>query len=279
MQVAVLGLGLIGSVWARHWHADGHAVRAWNRTPKPEQPGWTADPLAAVRGADVVALVLADGPVTAEIVARIAPALKPGMTVCQHATIGVDEVQALATAVRTTGARFLDMPFTGSLPAAQARQNVFFCGDDTGAFAHVESLYRALSKAVLPYPAVGQAMTVKLVMNSVIANTFQALAEGLGLARAAGLSDGQFFAALDLNVAKSGVADLKKAKLEQGDFTPQFSVKHLHKDLALALRLAGTTDAAMPQTEHLLAAYAERLAAGDGDLDFSVLIKAAGRPR
>ena len=47
MQVAVLGLGLIGSVWARHWHADGHAVRAWNRTPKPEQPGWTADPLAA----------------------------------------------------------------------------------------------------------------------------------------------------------------------------------------------------------------------------------------
>jgi 3-hydroxyisobutyrate dehydrogenase-like beta-hydroxyacid dehydrogenase len=120
-------------------------------------------------------------------------------------------------------------------------------------------------------------MTVKLVMNSVIANTFQALAEGLGLARAAGLSDSQFFAALDLNVAKSGVADLKKAKLEQGDFAPQFSVKHLYKDLVLALRLAGATDAGMPQTEHLLAAYAERLAAGDGDLDFSVLIKAAGK--
>ena len=273
-SIAVLGLGLIGSVWAGHWHADGHVVRAWNRTPKPAQPGWTADPQAAVRGATVVALVLADGPATAAVVERILPDLGPGMTVCQHATIGVDEVATLAARVRATGARFLDMPFTGSLPAAQARQNVFFCGDDDGSLAGVEALYRALSKAIIPLGGLGRGMTVKLAMNTIIANTFQAMAEGLALARSAGLPDADFFRVLDLNVARSGLVDLKRSKLEQGDFAPQFSIKHLHKDLDLALRLAEVLGAELPQTARLRASYAERLAAGDGDLDFSAMIRA-----
>lgn len=274
MRIAVLGLGIIGSIWARHWHADGHEVRAWNRSAKPEQPGWQPDARTAVAGADLVALVVADGPATAAVVASILPALGPGVTVCQHATIGTDEVTALATSVRATGARFLDMPFTGSKPAAEARQNVFFVGDDEGTFAGVEAPYRRLAKACVPMGPVGRAMAAKLAFNLMIANTYQALAEGLSVARAAGIADGDFFAALDLNVARSGLVDLKRGKLEQDDFSPQFSVKHMGKDLELVRRLADGLGLRVAQTDTLASDYRRRIDAGDGDLDFSALIRA-----
>jgi PAS domain S-box-containing protein len=278
MRIAVLGLGIIGAIWSRHWHADGHAVRAWNRTDKPDHPGWTADPLDAVRGAELVALVVADGPATTTVVERILPVLGPGMTVCQHATIGTDEVATLAARVRATGARFLDMPFTGSKPAAEARQNVFFIGDDDGSFAAVEAPYRRLAKACVAMGPVGGAMAAKLAFNLMIANTYQALAEGLSVARAAGITDGDFFAALDLNVARSGLVDLKRSKLEQGDFSPQFSIKHMGKDLELVRRLAMHHSVAISQTDRLSISYQDRIAAGDGDDDFAAMIRATAAP-
>jgi hypothetical protein len=47
MKFAHFELGIIGSIWARHWAADGHQIKTWNRSPKPDSPGWTADPVEA----------------------------------------------------------------------------------------------------------------------------------------------------------------------------------------------------------------------------------------
>jgi 3-hydroxyisobutyrate dehydrogenase-like beta-hydroxyacid dehydrogenase len=201
----------------------------------------------------------------------ILPALRPGTVVANHATIGVDEALAVRDRVRAAGCRCLDMPFTGSKPAAQQRQTVFFVGDDDAALAAVEPAYRGISKAIVPLGGVGSAMAVKLALNLMIATTYQSLAEGLRLARAAGIADADFFRCLDLNVARSGLVDLKRPKLEARDWSPQFSVKHLHKDLRLALRLAAQRGAPLPQAAQLAEAYGAALDAGLGDADFSVM--------
>ena len=36
MNIAVLGLGIIGSIWAKNLIADGHNLRCWNGTPAPD---------------------------------------------------------------------------------------------------------------------------------------------------------------------------------------------------------------------------------------------------
>ncbi|MBN8527351.1 MAG: NAD(P)-dependent oxidoreductase [Planctomycetes bacterium] len=274
MNIALFGLGIIGATWARNLAADGHAVRAWNRTAKPEHPCWCADPLAAVRGAELVSIVVADGPAVMQVLDAVLPACAPGTVIANHATIGVDEVRAVRDRVRAAGCAFLDMPFTGSKIAAEQRQTVFFVGDDDGSLACVETVYRPLTRAILPLGPVGRAMAIKLALNLMIATTFQGMAEGLKLARAAGIDDATFFRCLDLNVAKSGLADLKRPKLEQADWSPQFSVKHMHKDLRHALRLAAEVGVATPQTALLQQAYAATEAKGLGDADFSVLYQA-----
>ena len=108
-------------------------------------------------------------------------------------------------------------------------------------------------------------------MNLNLAVMLEGLCEALTFARRAGIGDETFFEALAGNVGQSPLAKLKEPKLRTGDFSPQFSVKHMHKDMRLA---AGTVKAApLP----LLAAAGERLRLaeerGFADEDFSAIMK------
>lgn len=269
MRIGVIGLGIIGHIWAGHWHRDGHQVRTWNRSAKPEAPGWTADLLELARDSDLIAIVVADPPAVAQVLERILPAIAPGTIIAQHSTIGVDDTLRFAAQVRAAGGRYLDLPFTGSKPAAEARQNVFFVGDDDDSFTGVEAVYAAISKARCPVGAVGQAMALKLSFNALIGAISQATAESLALAEASGIDAKRFFEVLDLNVAKSGLVDLKKPKWLARDWSPQFSIKHLRKDLRLALALAQAHGLELPQVGSAEQALAKAEAMGLADADFS----------
>ena len=272
-QVAVLGLGIIGRIWTENWLADGIRIKAWNRSPKPDCSVWSDDLIAAVRDADVICMVLSDGPVTKGILQSILPHLKADAIIAQHATIGVGETKELAAIVQGSGRHYLDMPFTGSKPAAEERQTVFFVGDDDGTLPLIKDLYARLCQVSIPIGKVGDAAGIKLAMNLTIAGTYQAMAESFALTRAIGVPDETYWHVLGLNVSKSGLMALKKDKMTTGDWRPQFSVKHLHKDLSLAVQVARDVDRHLPQTERLQQSYSERLAAGDGDLDFGALLK------
>ena len=272
-HVAVLGLGIIGNIWTENWLSDGVSVKAWNRTPKPACPVWSDDLIATVQDADVICMVLSDGPVTKHILETILPHLRPNAIVAQHATIAVAETKALAQLVQGSGRRYVDMPFTGSKPAAEDRQTVFFVGDDDDTLPRIKDLYASLCQVSIPIGQVGDAAGIKLAMNLNIAGTYQAMAESFALTRAIGIPDETYWHVLGLNISKSGLADLKKLKMINGDWSPQFSVKHLHKDLSLALEVARDVDRHLPQTERLQQSYTERLAGGDGDLDFAALLK------
>ena len=108
-------------------------------------------------------------------------------------------------------------------------------------------------------------------MNLNLAVLLEGLCEALTFARRAGVSDDTFFAALAGNAGYSPFAKLKEPKLRAGDFAPQFSVKHMHKDMRLASATAGA--GRLP----LLEAVRERLRLaeeqGSADADFSVLLK------
>jgi 3-hydroxyisobutyrate dehydrogenase-like beta-hydroxyacid dehydrogenase len=108
-------------------------------------------------------------------------------------------------------------------------------------------------------------------MNANIAMLLEGLCESLSFARAAGIPDEKFFAALNVNSARSPMSDLKESKLRAGDYAPQFSLKHMDKDLRLALESAGGLD--LPMLRKLKAQYNAGMAKGYGDSDFSVLMR------
>ena len=108
-------------------------------------------------------------------------------------------------------------------------------------------------------------------MNLNIAAQMEALSEAVTLARRAGISDDVFFSALSRNASQSGLAKLKEPKLRSGDFSAQFSVKHMLKDMRLAAGMvSGCEDFPVLETMRLRFAAAEQ--AGLGDQDFCALI-------
>jgi 3-hydroxyisobutyrate dehydrogenase-like beta-hydroxyacid dehydrogenase len=273
MRISLFGLGIIGSIWARNWAADGHQIKTWNRSPKPDSPGWTADPARAALDAELVAITVSDGAAALGILDRIKPSLRAGMVVVNSSTIGVDETHELARRVRAAGASFCDLPFVGSKLAAEARQHVYYLGDDDHSFERVAAAYRSLSKAILPIGGVGQAMALKLSLNLLVAVSYQALAESLHLARSAGLDAAKFFSVLDQHVCRSGLTELKRPLLMSGNFSPQFSIRNMHKDLRLAIGLAEELQQSLPAAGCVEAAYARAEAHNLGEQDFSAMIQ------
>jgi len=269
-RITVVGLGIIGSAWAQNLHADGLTVRGWNRTSK-DYPFYDGNLAKAVTDAEMIIIVVADPPAVESLLNVIVPHLKPGQIVAQSSTISASWTKLFAQRIVATGADFLEAPFTGSKPAAEARKTVFYLGGTAELVEKTRPVLARLSAHILHIGAVGTASSLKLAMNLNLALMSEALSESLALARAEGIPDEKFFDALHLNAGRSGFSDLKEPKFRAKDYAPQFSLKHMNKDLRLALETAGDLD--LPTANALKSFYDKGMNAGFGEDDLTGLIR------
>jgi 3-hydroxyisobutyrate dehydrogenase-like beta-hydroxyacid dehydrogenase len=269
-RITVAGLGIIGSAWAQNLYADGLTVRGWNRTPKAF-PFYEPDLAKAVTDAEMIIVVVADPSAVESMLNVIVPHLKPGQLVVQSSTISAHWTKLFAQRVEAAGAEFLEAPFTGSKPAAEARKTVFYLGGTVERVEKARPVLERLSSTLLHIGALGTASSLKLAMNLNLALMMEALSESLTLARAEGIPDGKFFDALRLNAGRSGLSDLKESKLKARDYTPQFSLKHMNKDLRLSLETAGNLN--LPTAKTLKSFYDKGMDAGFGEDDFIGMIR------
>jgi 3-hydroxyisobutyrate dehydrogenase-like beta-hydroxyacid dehydrogenase len=269
-RIAVVGLGIIGTAWAQNLHADALIVRAWNRTPK-DLPFFEADLAKAVADAEMIIVVVADPPAVESVLEVILPHLRPAQLVVQSSTISAHWTRLFAERVQATGADFLEAPFTGSKPAAEARKMVFYLGGATESVEKARPVLQRLASHILHVGALGSASSLKLAMNLNLALMSEALGESLTLARTQGISDDIYFEALHLNVGRSGLSDLKEPKLRVRDYSLQFALKHMLKDIRLVLETAGDLELPLAKT---LKSFADKgIEHGFGEDDFSGLIR------
>jgi 3-hydroxyisobutyrate dehydrogenase-like beta-hydroxyacid dehydrogenase len=269
-RITVVGLGIIGNAWANNLQADGLTVRGWNRTRK-EASFYEPEVVHAITDAEMIIMVVADPSAVESVLNVIVPHLKPGQIVVQSSTISAHWTKRFAQQVEATGALFLEAPFTGSKPAAEARKTVFYLGGSIDVIEKARPVLARLSAHILHIGAIGTASSLKLAMNLNIAVVSEALSESLALARAEGIADDVFFDALHLNVGRSGFSDLKEPKFRSGDYAPQFSLKHLTKDLRLALETAGPLE--LPITKAVKSFYDKGMESGLGEDDFIGMIR------
>jgi 3-hydroxyisobutyrate dehydrogenase-like beta-hydroxyacid dehydrogenase len=272
MNISVLGLGIIGSAWAKNLIADGNAVRCWNRTPK-KFPNFYASIEEAVTGAEVIFILVADPPAVQSVLDQIRLQLRPGQLVIQSSTVSAEWTLKFAEQVKKTGTLFLEAPFTGSKLAAEQRETVYYLGGDAGLIEMARPILEPISNAILHIGPLGSASSLKLALNVNVAGVGQILCESLTLSRAAGIPDDIYFAALGRNLSHSGLADLKEPKLRKQNYSPQFSLKHMDKDLRLALETADNFSLPLEQTARLKQSYDEGIAAGWREDDFIGLIR------
>ena len=275
-RAGVLGLGIIGSRVAGRLQSAGFPLAVWNRTARDFAglPALASDPAAVAREADILQIFVADDEALHRTVRDMLPALGPGHVVVSHATVAPETVRVLAQEISSsTGAAFLDAPFTGSRDAAAQGQLNYYVSGDAAALERARPVLEASAKSILPCGEIGQASAIKLATNIMAAAAAVSLAEAIHLLRANGIDPQLLVSALENNAARSGVTDLKLPCMLGDDFAPRFSARNMRKDLRLAQAASAPDQCAL--TDAMLRLYEQACDAGFAEEDFASVVKVA----
>src|SRR5205085_9682004 len=271
-NVGVIGLGIIGQRVAENLREHGFHVFVWNRTPRPV-PNFVGSPAEVAELCDFIQIFVSDDEALLAMAQRITRDLTPNHVVMAHCPVSPDTMRAAAEIVEKRGARFLDAPFTGSKTAAENGQLVYYVGGDEVALRQARPFLEASSKEIIEIGKVGDATTIKVATNMVTAASVQGAAEALALVYKSGLSVEKFAAAMRNNGSNSATRDMKLPMMMQGNFEPNFSVKHMLKDVVIATRLARSLGVEVGATDAARHALMEEMRQGRGEHDYSSLIR------
>ena len=271
-NVGIIGIGIIGARVAQALRAAGFNVFVWNRTAKPA-PNFLGSPVEVAEICDVIQIFVADSQALFHVIDSFGGALTENHVIVCSSTVGPEATVEAARLVKSKGARFLDAPFTGSKLAAEKAQLVYYIGGEDATFKKAESTLKASSKAIVRCGEIGHAAVLKVATNMITAVTTQTLAEALALVTKAGLSPETFAAAIENNACRSGATDMKLPKMVAADYDPHFSLKHMFKDVQLAIHMANALDIEVPATTVTAGVMYGALNHGWADLDFASIFK------
>ncbi|NUO45035.1 MAG: NAD(P)-dependent oxidoreductase [Streptomyces sp.] len=279
LTVSVLGTGIMGAAMARNLARAGHTVRAWNRSRAKAEPltidGITlADtPAEAVEGADVVLTMLYDGPAALDVMRQAAPALRPGASWVQSTTAGIEAVTDLVDFAREHDLVFYDAPVLGTRQPAEAGQLLVLAAGPSEHRDAVTPVLDAVGARTVwtgENGAEGTATRLKLVANSWVIATTNALGEVLALSQALDVDPQSFFDAIAGGPLDMGYLHAKSGLILGNQLSPaQFAVSTAAKDARLIVE-AGEKNGVRLDVAAASAERLERAAAqGHGDEDMA----------
>lgn len=282
-RVAVLGLGLMGSGMAHNLLRAGFPVTVYNRTPEKAQPlvasgaRQAATAREAAQAAEVLIAMVADDHGSRAIWLGDDGALAgmpPGATLIESSTLTPSWVRELAALAQARGGAFLDAPVRGSKPQAESGELNFLVGGDAATLEQVRPVLEAMGRRIDHLGAVGSGATMKLINNLMSGVQIAALAEGLVLAEQAGLDMQQVVPLLINGAPGSPIVKGKAARIVARDYTTEFALRWMHKDLSYALDEAADHAVALPTVAAARELYQLALAHGHGDEDFPAVAEA-----
>ncbi|HZP70867.1 MAG TPA: NAD(P)-dependent oxidoreductase [Pseudolabrys sp.] len=286
--VAIIGLGLMGEVYARRLLAAKIPVIGFDIDPA------RGERLAEIGGVPVRSIADLAGPARCIAIAvfstdqvedvvenHLLPALGDGsgkIVLCMS-TCDPDRVAALAGRAASRGLRYLDVPVSGTSEQVRRGEGVALVGGDPAIADEVQDVLEALFARRFHVGDVGDGGRAKLAVNLVLGLNRLALAEGLVFAERLGLDPGAFLEVARGSASYSQVMETKGPKMVSGNFLPEGRIRQTLKDVHLMLDQA----AGVGQRLSMLEVHADVLEAcvraGEADLDNSAVIKEVRRRR
>ncbi|MFL5190382.1 MAG: NAD(P)-dependent oxidoreductase [Microvirga sp.] len=279
VNVAFLGIGLMGSRQAKRLLDAGHSLTVWNRSREKAEAlsafgARVVDTAAeAVADADVVILMLENGRIVTDVLFSqgAAGALRPGSVLVDMSSIKPAEAQEHAKRLAERGVHHIDAPVSGGTLGAEQGTLAIMAGGESDIFDRVESILAIMGRPVHVGPH-GAGQLAKLANQIIVGVTIGAVAEALLLAQRGGADPAKVREALRGGFAESRILELHGQRMVERDFvTKGRSVTHL-KDLDNALDAAERIDLdSLPYTA-LTADLFRGLIENAGDLDHSGLL-------
>lgn len=279
-RITVLGLGAMGARMAANFAGTGHDVTVWNRTGAvaeqlAETHGFTtaATPRAAVDRADFVVSMVSDDEAALDVWTHdeygALTAVGPDAIAIESSTLTPATVRRLGDAASAVGVRFVEAPVVGSRPQAEAGALFFLLGGDDDAVQAVAPIIDVNAGNRKHVGALGNAATMKLAINGLFAAQVAAYAEVAGFIERSDLDTAAAFETVAaLPITSPGLQRILGLIAER-DYSPNFPVHLVAKDLGYLIRAAEVLGAELPIVEATGSVFTRAAAGDERDLDIA----------
>ena len=277
MKIAFLGLGIMGRPMAANLVKAGHEVSVWNRSARQHIEGATmaVSPADAARDADIVWMSVADTAAVERLIFSsdgVEQSLREGMLIVDSSTISPSATVRFARRVAERGVQWIDAPVTGSKIGAENGQLTFIVGGPAETVEALDPLFKAMGKNVIRVGDVGKGQAAKIAMNLQIALIYEGFAEGLTLATKLGVEPSKMIELVQATMIRSGVTDYKAPFVLRRDYSPNFPLRLMHKDIRIMLESAKEVRVKLPALETVEEIYDLATEEGYADLDYAATL-------
>jgi len=278
-----LGLGIMGNAMAANLVKAGFDVTVWNRTPAKCAPLLALgarqglSPCDVVAACDITFAMVSDPTAAREICFGpdgVLAGIGDSRGYVDMSTVDDGTARNIMQAVSARNGRFLEAPVSGTKKPAEDGTLIILTAGDQSLYEQAAAAFEKMGKMHLYLGEVGQAARMKLVVNMIMGGMMAAFCEGMALGTKGGLDGSQILEVIAAGAIASPMFKGKGAMLLQGEFPTSFPLKHMQKDLRLAVSLGE----ALAQPLHCAAAvneiFKQACAAGHADADFSAVFEA-----
>lgn len=281
-MIGFIGLGIMGSGMAGNLLNSGHELVVYNRTKQKAEgllkngAKWADSAREAAAQSKILFTMLANPEVVEEVALGkegFLDSLSEGSLWVDCSTVNPSFSKRMAEEAEKRRIRFLDAPVSGTRGPAEKGELVFLVGGKQEDLNEVRPLLDVMGKQVLYQGEKGKGASIKLVINLMLAQSMVAFAEAVNLGEALGLSKEMVIETLlNLPVTAPSLKG-KKDKILHNEFSPDFPLTLIQKDLQLVSQTAYENNLALPSANIAKEIYALAKQQGLADLDFSAVFQ------
>ncbi|MCL2524499.1 MAG: NAD(P)-dependent oxidoreductase [Betaproteobacteria bacterium] len=252
MQIAFIGLGIMGRPMALNLLRGGHRLSVWARRVESMQPllaaGATGAASAgeAARGADLVISMVADAPDVAEVMRAVAGGAAPGLVAVDMSTIAPAAARRIGEELAAAGVDFVDAPVSGGEAGAVAGSLSIMAGGSEAAFARALSALQCLGQSIVHVGPSGAGQVAKAANQIVTGMGVLAVAEAMVFAAKNGVDRAKMREALLGGFASSKILENHGQRMIDRDFKPGFKSWMHAKDLDIVMQTAHELGLCLP---------------------------------
>jgi 3-hydroxyisobutyrate dehydrogenase-like beta-hydroxyacid dehydrogenase len=190
-------------------------------------------------------------------------------------TVSVEVSVEVAREAERLGVGYLRLPISGNAASAQRGEVTALASGSPSTWERLKPVVQTFSNAQVYLGAGEEARVMKLVVNALVVNFAQAMAEALALGRKGGLDWSLMLDTLAQSTLTSPWLKAKAALLKRRDFAPTMTTRLILKDVDLMLAAARTNAVPMPLTAATRQLLQAVVGAGYGDEDYTAAVKVA----
>lgn len=285
-NVAILGLGIMGAGMAARLLSANFPLAVYNRNREKCRVFASAgafvaaSPREAASRSQIILSMVADDAASRNVWLGESGALagaSPGAVLIECSTLSGGWVKELETAAAQSGCEFLDAPVTGTKPHAASGELLFLVGGSADALDVARPVLSVLGRDVVHLGPTGSGAVMKLINNFLCGVQAASFAEALSLIDAGQLDRAQALSILTAGAPGSGIVNRMAERVTANDFSPNFALRWMAKDLAYAINAASSKGLSFQTAGAALAVFQHAIAEGHGDEDFSAVTKSPTR--